>query len=100
MIQFLENCIDNQLIPADLISLFDDLCVFYDGCIVVEIHDFRRMSKQANANLPNRKSAKNTPEIRRVLLKPTYQSLLNDIAQLKHTNGWSTEFELQFEQKA
>jgi hypothetical protein len=114
-------------------KLFDEMhCVFYDGCLVVELHDYRKTSaahqksplppaallNEASAlapNLPQSSSSlhpgnqpfshvaarkqKSQPEVRRILLKPSYETLLADISHLAQSNQLTLDQELALEQQ-
>jgi len=71
------NDIDRGHIPCFFSELAPKLqCKYYKGCLVIELHDYRKMT-----------SSVTRPEIRRVLLKPhteTYISAARVIAQQRH----------------
>ncbi len=54
------NFIDNQQLPPMLVELLEEVGahVFYDGCVFVEVRDFREISSKLSWH---------------VLLKPTFQ---------------------------
>lgn len=90
---FLKECLDDQVIPADLVDLLDEMqCMFYDGCIVVEVQDHRKALTKSSAN-----QKQISPETKRILLKPSYKSILNDISVMKSSHNWNEEFELEVE---
>lgn len=97
---FMINCIDNQKLPADIIDLLDNMqCPFYDGCLVVEVHDYRSLTFMAQKSLQlGGNDRKPQPEIHRILLQPTYQSILNDIRVLRAPD-WTSDFEMQVEKE-
>ena len=66
------NAIDAGKMSPDLMELFEDIpCNYYDGCLLVELRDYRH---QASTQL--------MPAIRRVLLHPDAESITNDIEQI------------------
>ena len=81
---FLE-AIDEQRIPAEVADLFDDTQVqYYDGCLVVELKN-HRLGGQV--------------EVRRVLLHPTPESVLEDVYQLSKREPFAEDMWLEVEKK-
>lgn len=70
---YLLDYIDAQELPPTLLDLLDGLNVdlFYSGCLVVEVRDFRRKTGEAAGKL-------NSCEVQHVLLRPTTQSVICD----------------------
>ena len=70
---YLLNYVDAQELPPTLLDLLDGLNVdiFYSGCLVVEVRDFRRKTGEAAGKL-------NSCEVQHVLLRPTTQSVICD----------------------
>ncbi len=84
------KAIDSQRLHPDLVDLLDESqCYYYDGCLLVELRDYR--GKTANAE----------PTIRRVLLQPDTESMIHDIQQLcnKSQKEWTAEDRIAVEQK-
>jgi hypothetical protein len=75
---------DKQL-PGDLMDVFNQAsCRYYDGCLIVEIHDHRDSSVTSQ---------------KRIVMKPTAESIWNDIALLSEAWGfpWTEDVALQLE---
>lgn len=73
VIKRLLACIDEQVIPADLVEMLDEpVGQFYDGCLVVEVRNYRGGSGV---------------EVRRVLLRPTQESIYADLHVLNAQSG-------------
>ena len=96
--------IDNEQIPPMLIDILDSNCdsdehldLFHFGKLFVEIQDYRKK----NANVINL----NNCESKFVLLKPSAQTILNDVDKLTSFNfnnsfrNWSNEDRLDLESK-
>ncbi|KAJ6457416.1 Spt20 family-domain-containing protein [Mycena vitilis] len=69
-------------IPVDFLDLFDAVKVpFYEGCMIVELLDYRR----------SKETAPDKPERTRVVLHPNGETLFADICSLNRKNGskWS-----------
>lgn len=91
--------IDNEQIPPMLIDVLDSDCdtdehldLFHFGKLFVEIQDYR---KNSNLNSLNYES-------RFVLLKPTLQTILNDVDKLTSFNtnrNWTEKDKLELESK-
>ncbi|KAG1676023.1 Transcription factor SPT20 [Nymphon striatum] len=78
--------IDNKDLPPILVDLFEqaEINIFYDGCIIVELRDYRR--------LPN------NPSTEFVLLKPSTQTLISDVNAITNDNQrWTYEEKQQLE---
>lgn len=74
--------IDNQELPPLLVDLLErsQVNLFYNGCIIVEIRDFRNSVKPACF------------KTRYTLLKPTTQSIMCDVSMLTNDNQrWTWE---------
>ena len=86
----LMKAIDSQRLLPDLIDILDEnQCHYYDGCLVIELQDYR--GKPTNT----------IPTVRKVLLKPDMETVIHDIQQLSNKSGkdWSQEDKLAVEQK-
>jgi transcription factor SPT20 len=71
------NAIDAGKMSPDLMELFEDIpCNYYDGCLIVEIRDFRHLA-----------TAQTPPIVRRVLLQPDAESITSDIEQICQEHG-------------
>ena len=95
--------IDNEQIPPMLLDVLDSNCdndehldLFHFGKLFIEIQDYR---KNANLNNPNYES-------KFVLLKPTLQTILNDVEKLTSNlinsssiRNWSNDDKLELESK-
>ncbi|KAL6258537.1 hypothetical protein P5V15_010494 [Pogonomyrmex californicus] len=81
------SCIDNGQLPATLAEQLESNYshLFYDGCIIAEVRDYRR-------SFPHNKA-----EVHHVLLKPTTQSVLSDVSTLTSDGDWSHEERLMLE---
>ncbi|EGI67347.1 Protein FAM48A [Acromyrmex echinatior] len=81
------SCIDNGQLPAMLAEQLESSYshLFYDGCIIAEVRDYRR-------SFPH-----NRADVHHVLLKPTTQSVLSDISTLTSDGDWSHEERLMLE---
>lgn len=79
------SCIDNGQLPAMLAEQLEasHSHLFYDGCIIAEVRDYRRHHTK--------------PDIHHVLLKPTTQSVLSDVSTLTSNGEWSHEERLVLE---
>lgn len=79
------SCIDNGQLPAMLAEQLESSHshLFYDGCIIAEVRDYRRHHTK--------------PDIHHVLLKPTTQSVLSDVSTLTSNGEWSHEERLMLE---
>ncbi|XP_018361197.1 PREDICTED: transcription factor SPT20 homolog isoform X3 [Trachymyrmex cornetzi] len=81
------SCIDNGQLPAMLAEQLESSYshLFYDGCIIAEVRDYRR-------SFPH-----NRADVHHVLLKPTTQSVLSDVSTLTSDGDWSHEERLMLE---
>ncbi|XP_012146685.1 uncharacterized protein LOC100879308 isoform X5 [Megachile rotundata] len=81
------SCIDNGQLPAMLAEQLETnhSHLFYDGCIIAEVRDYRKTFPQTKA------------EVHHVLLKPTTQSVLSDVSTLTSDGDWSHEERLMLE---
>ncbi|KAI7903979.1 Spt20 family-domain-containing protein [Cokeromyces recurvatus] len=69
------TCIKDKKLPGDLMDVFNKAsCRYYDGCLIVEIHDHR--SKNAE------------PSKKRIVMKPTAESIWTDITLLSEEWGF------------
>jgi hypothetical protein len=68
--------IDKQILPNDLCDILEltHSAYYYDGCLIVELRDFRGINKEI-------KNQDECFSVKRVLLKPWYGSIINDIQQ-------------------
>lgn len=76
------QCINNEELPPILVDLLDrsPINMFYSGCVIVEVRDYRRSSNPA------------TFECHHVLLKPTTQTLLCDVNSItSDSTKWTAE---------
>ncbi|RCH81809.1 Transcription factor spt20, partial [Rhizopus azygosporus] len=79
-------CIKERRLPGDLMDVFNEAsCRYYDGCLIVEIHDHRSESI----------------EIKRVVMRPTAESIWTDVALLSEDWGfpWTEDVALEVEAK-
>ncbi|KAF7998560.1 hypothetical protein HCN44_010968 [Aphidius gifuensis] len=81
------SCIDNGQLPPILAEQLElnHSHLFYDGCIIAEIRDYRKTHLKA--------------DIHHVLLKPTTQSVLSDVTSLTNDGEWSHEERLLLESR-
>ncbi|KAJ6568358.1 Spt20 family-domain-containing protein [Mycena vulgaris] len=80
-------------IPVDFLDLFDSVKVpFYEGCMIVELLDYRPQQRNTEATLDK-------PERTRVVLHPNAETLFADICSLnrKHGNKWTDRDALEIE---
>ncbi|KAJ7036529.1 Spt20 family-domain-containing protein, partial [Mycena alexandri] len=80
-------------IPVDFLELFDAAKIpFYDGCMIVELLDYRPQQR-------NKEAAPDKPERTRVVLHPNGETLFADICSLNRKNGnkWSDRDALEIE---
>ncbi|KAI9313201.1 Spt20 family-domain-containing protein [Dichotomocladium elegans] len=85
-------CIKEKRLPPDLMDVFDEaMCRFYEGCLIVEIHDHRRSTPHQDVE----------SNIRRVAMHPTAESLWTDILLLNEEWGspWTEDIALELESK-
>lgn len=63
--------------------------VYYEGCMIVEIRDYRNSSPQGK------------PSVKRVVLKPDTESIINDIQQLssRSVKRWNADDFIAAEEK-
>lgn len=83
--------IDSLRLPPDFVELLEEVpCVYYDGCLVVEVRDFRGSS---TAGLTG------APVVRRVLLQPDTETIVSDVEQIcaEHAD-WTSDDCLKIEQ--
>ncbi|KAI8142779.1 Spt20 family-domain-containing protein [Fennellomyces sp. T-0311] len=86
-------CIKEKRLPPDLMDVFDEAaCRYYEGCLIVEIHDHRKAKKQQQNE---------EPVIKRVAMRPTAESLWTDILLLNEEWGfpWTEDIALEVESK-
>ncbi|XP_053204726.1 transcription factor SPT20 homolog isoform X2 [Panonychus citri] len=96
--------IDNGELPPMLVDIFDDFNenndhqLFYCGSIFMEVRDYRKTTSSSTANDQNKNY-----ESCFVRLRPTNQTLLNDIARLtsslSHLKKWTQEEKTTLEAK-
>lgn len=71
------SCIDNGQLPAMLAEQLESnhSHLFYDGCIVAEVRDYRKACSYNKADVHHNKAEvhHNRAEVHHVLLKPTTQ---------------------------
>ncbi|KXN86738.1 SAGA complex subunit spt20 [Leucoagaricus sp. SymC.cos] len=94
----LQQCILDDIrahrIPVDFLDLFDAAKVpFYDGCMIVELLDYRPQRNKA--------VSQDKPERTRVVLHPNSETLWADICSLnqKHGGKWTDLDALEIESK-
>ena len=99
------NSIDNQELPSSLVDLLDFQSsdsvaatdsLFYNGCIVAEIRDERRVDPQRTAKSVGNKLVHPSPgDVSHVLLRPTTQSIICDsnliARQAPNGQSWTSE---------
>ena len=70
---------DSQELPPFLLDLLEQLTVdlFYQGCIITEIRDFRRRSSSSSSSSSSTNN-KLAPETSHVLLRPSNLSIICD----------------------
>lgn len=99
------KCLDNQQLPPVLVELLEEAGaqVFYDGCVFVEVKDYRESTKHSwNVLL------KPTPQVNTftyfllsnystIHLFDILQSILADAQQICNEQGWGPEELLQLE---
>ncbi|KAI8970169.1 Spt20 family-domain-containing protein [Mycotypha africana] len=81
------KCIKEKRLPDDLMDVFNEAsCRFYDGCLIVEIHD-------------NRMKASDNMSKRRIVMRPTAASIWTDIILLSEEWGfpWTDDIALELE---
>eukprot|EP01087_Luapelamoeba_hula_P000276 TRINITY_DN1018_c0_g1_i2.p2 TRINITY_DN1018_c0_g1~~TRINITY_DN1018_c0_g1_i2.p2 ORF type:complete len:472 (-),score=65.08 TRINITY_DN1018_c0_g1_i2:1693-3108(-) len=86
--------LDSQRLAPDFVELLEGVpCQYYDGCIVVEIRDYRT-GPGLIAN------AAGSCVIRRILLRPDTETVINDVEQIcaEHEDPWIAEECLNVEQ--
>ncbi|EFN89837.1 transcription factor SPT20 homolog [Harpegnathos saltator] len=94
------SCIDNGQLPAMLAEQLESnhSHLFYDGCIVAEVRDYRKACSYNKADVHHKAEVyHNRAEIHHVLLKPTTQSILSDVSTLTSDGDWSHEERLILE---
>ncbi|KAL6307222.1 Spt20 family-domain-containing protein [Sparassis latifolia] len=70
-----------QRIPVDFLELFDSVGLpFYDGCMIVELHDFRSPTRASDKDIKE-------PVKTRVVLSPNGETLWADICLLNQKTG-------------
>ncbi|KAK6637648.1 hypothetical protein RUM44_008070 [Polyplax serrata] len=81
------RCIDNEEIPATLVDLLEanHSELFYHGCVIAEIRDYRLTFPLFSF------------ETHHVLLKPTTQSIINDVNIISSSQEFSAEDRLSLE---
>lgn len=81
------RCIDNEEIPATLVDLLETNHseLFYQGCVIAEIRDYRLTFPLFSF------------ETHHVLLKPTTQSIINDVNIISTSQDFSAEDRLSLE---
>ncbi|KAF7289062.1 hypothetical protein HMN09_01354400 [Mycena chlorophos] len=80
-------------IPVDFLEIFDAAKVpFYEGCMIVELFDYRQQPKVADGNADK-------PDRTRVVLYPNGETLFADICALnrKHGDKWTDRDALEVE---
>jgi hypothetical protein len=93
MKRFLQYISDEVLVPEVMDLLDESSCTFYDGGIVVEVHDrrshVRTSSFAAHVSTPLDATFSAAPQhydVYRVFLRPTSSSLLRDIDNIRSKN--------------
>ncbi|KAJ6648909.1 Transcription factor SPT20 like [Pseudolycoriella hygida] len=82
------ECIDNETLPMLFIDLLEsrEPSVFYSGCVIVEVRDFRQTFQMSACC-----------DTYFVLLKPTNQTLLADVNFIASESDFSSEEKLALE---
>lgn len=85
--------VDSQELPPFLLDLLEQLTVdlFYQGCIIAEIRDYRRRSSSSNGATTGKASssgggASTNPETSHILLRPSNLSIICDSQNLSAAN--------------
>jgi hypothetical protein len=76
------EAIDAGRLPPDVQDMLEDIpCPFYDGGVVVELCDYRGLAP-ADVQQVSFNGEGVTPRVRRVLLKPDNESIVDDVNRL------------------
>ncbi|KAL0096585.1 Spt20 family-domain-containing protein [Phycomyces blakesleeanus] len=100
LIDFLSS-IKNKQLPADLMDVFDEAsCRYYEGCLIVEIHD-HRSPKKFHTNGQNGSQSDSETQVKRLAMQPTAESLWTDIHLLSEEWGfpWTEQVAVEVEAK-
>ncbi|XP_006885140.1 PREDICTED: transcription factor SPT20 homolog [Elephantulus edwardii] len=82
--------LDAQELPPILIDLLEKskMAIFYSGCVIAEIRDYRQCSNMHYSNCQSR----------HILLRPTMQTLVHDVHSLTNDgHEWTQEDKLELE---
>ncbi|ORX55810.1 hypothetical protein DM01DRAFT_1304435 [Hesseltinella vesiculosa] len=96
------TCVKEKQLPADLMDIFNEAsCRYYEGCLIVEIKDHRQSSKTGQENEEPDASSNDTtgPSVKRVVMRPTAESIWSDIQLLNESWGypWTEQMALEVE---
>lgn len=73
------TAIDNEILTSSFLELLGSSTLyFYEGCLLVEIHDYRNSKLDINLG--------DQPIIKKVLLQPTGETFIKDIEQIIKSN--------------
>jgi hypothetical protein len=76
------EAIDAGRLPPDVQDMLEDIpCPFYDGGVVVELYDYRGLAP-ADVQQVSFNGEGVAPRVRRVLLKPDNESIVDDVNRL------------------
>ncbi|KAI9303553.1 Spt20 family-domain-containing protein [Cunninghamella echinulata] len=90
------TCVKEKQLPSDLMDVFNEAsCQYYEGCLIVEIHDHRQINNE-NINSDNDDTI---TQIKRVVMRPTAESIWTDIQLLNEEWGyqWTEQMALEVE---
>ncbi|KAK4296728.1 hypothetical protein Pmani_030806 [Petrolisthes manimaculis] len=78
--------IDNEKLPPMLLDLLDEsnIEIYHSGCVIAEVRDYRR-------------TLDSSYDTRYILLRPTSQSVVADVASMTRERDWSPEERLHLE---
>ncbi|KAG2237292.1 hypothetical protein INT48_009025, partial [Thamnidium elegans] len=89
------TCIKDKRLPGDLMDVFNDAsCRYYNGCLIVEIHDHRSGDPENN-----NRTLETEAKMKRIVMKPTAESIWTDITLLSEEWGfpWTEDIALEVE---
>ncbi|RKP14035.1 transcription factor Spt20, partial [Piptocephalis cylindrospora] len=87
MRHFLE-CLYSREIPPELTDIFEDFkCSYYEGRLIVELHDHRPRKKNQGERRSSSTSSDQDVRINRILLHPTADSVRADLCRLNEQHG-------------
>jgi hypothetical protein len=106
--------IREQRLPSEVLDVFDAAGVpFYDGCLIVEVHDHRssasalptpRSRLPSSSSLPAHPQPAQEPpprpaEVYRIVLGPSADTLWSDLTRIPGAETWSVDEAVEFEGK-